>query len=176
MRIPHTVWSPTTRLGRFDSSRETRPTGISGEEVRSSSLNSSASDCTMADIGTWSGESMDGPGRRRRRGLRVHRSTPTEAEIDRGQNHGPGKVFIQRHRQRGPVLRGASRGVPALPRLQLRTGRSTLRASGRDLRIPATSTRRNIVRLFNPPGRSRLGVIARHRALNESVDETTARP
>ncbi len=80
MRIPQTVWSPTTWLSRFDFVARDAANRDLGRRLRSSWLNSSASVYRMAAVGTSSNGSNGRP--RSEATARVttsSRSTPTGA-------------------------------------------------------------------------------------------------
>ena len=61
MRIPQTLWSPSARLSRFDFVARDAANRDLGAAVRSSSLSSSASGCTMMAVATSSSGSNGPP-------------------------------------------------------------------------------------------------------------------
>ena len=133
MRVPQTVWSPTTRLVRFDfvaRDAANRDLGRRGEEFVVEFERKRLHDGGRRDLAQrieWTAQ-VRGDGA----GYDVQSFNADEsARLIEVKTTGLGKVLsIQRHGQRGPMLRGAARRVPALPRLQLRTGRPTVYASG----------------------------------------------
>ena len=138
MRIPQTVWSPTTRLSRFDfvaRDAANRDLGRRGEEFVVEFERKRLHDGGRRDLVQrieWTAQ-VRGDGA----GYDVQSfNADGSTRLIEVKTTGLGKYFpfnVTVNEVRCSEAR--PEGVPALPRLQLRTGRPTVHASGRDFRI-----------------------------------------